>query len=259
MRRILVACFVLLLLRATPAHAQLVVIDPANLVQAVLIASRTAAYYEELQAQYRTILQMAEGLGSMESYRIPAISITQHDTARWLYGRPWIQALNSGDASGDAYLATAVPLLRPDANGLAALSPAARRNLEEQYATIEISDSTAMMGGHQVGLVRGYHGRLQQAVQLLEGDVLNGLSRYHQMTTILDKVAAGDLLARRQDMVTNQLLSHALEQLLARSKRMRDTEASVMNMQLRTWQAAPAANDAFVAGAEDALRTWRQP
>jgi hypothetical protein len=73
-------------------------------------------------------------------------------------------------------------------------------------------------------------------VQDLEGDVLNGLLRYHEMTAILDKVAAGELLGRRQDMAANQLLSHALEQLLARGKRQRDTEASTMNMQLVTWR-----------------------
>jgi hypothetical protein len=116
-----------------------------------------------------------------------------------------------------------------------------------------------MMGGHQVALARGYHGQLQEAVQALEGDVLNGLSRYHEMTAILDKIAAGELLGRRQDMLSNQLLSHALEQLLARSKRLRDTEASTMNMQLVTWRDARAANDAFVAGSGHALRTWRQP
>ena len=53
------------------------------------------------------------------------------------------------------------------------------------------------------------------------------------MTTVLDKIAAGELLGRRQDMAANQLLSHALEQLLARSKRLRDTEASTLNMQMR--------------------------
>ena len=56
------------------------------------------------------------------------------------------------------------------------------------------------------------------------------------MTAILDKVAAGELLGRRQDMASNQLLSHALEQLLARSKRLRDTEAATINMQLVTWR-----------------------
>jgi hypothetical protein len=259
MCRILSAFLIVMLLHAAPAHAQLVVIDPANLIQAVLIAARTEAYYEELQAQYGTILQMAQGLESLDSYRLPTIPITHHDSSRWLYGGPWIEAFNSGDAAGTGYLATAAPLLRPDANTLAALSVDARQNLERQYATIEISDSVAMMGGHQVGLTRGYHGQLQQAVQFLEGDVLSGLPGYHQMTAILDKVAAGDLLGRRQDMMTNQLLSHALEQLLAKSKRMRDTEAALMNMQFTTWRQAPAANDAFVSGTADALRTWRQP
>ena len=60
-------------------------------------------------------------------------------------------------------------------------------------------------------------------------------------------------------MLSNQLLSHALEQLLARSKRLRDTEAATMNMQLVTWRDAGAVNEAFVAGTGDALRTWRQP
>src|SRR5438067_10812003 len=100
---------------------------------------------------------------------------------------------------------------------------------------------------------------LQMLVQEFENDVLNTLPRYHEMTAVLDKVAAGELLARRQDMAANQLLSHALEQLLARNKRERDTEAATINMQITTWRDAPAANAAFARGTGDALRTWRQP
>jgi hypothetical protein len=243
---------------ANPARAQFVVIDPANLVQTTLIAYRMQQHYAELRAQYLTVLRMAQGLGNLDRYRNPTIPITAHDPARWEYGRPWIQALNSGDATGSAYLSTALPLLRPTVVPNS-LSASARQALERQYATIEITDSVAMMGGHQVALARGYHGRLQDAVQSLEGDVLNGLTRYHEMTAILDKIAAGELLARRQDTLSNQLLSHALEQLLARGKRLRDTEASTMNMQLVTWRDARAVNEAFVAGTGDALRTWRQP
>jgi hypothetical protein len=139
------------------------------------------------------------------------------------------------------------------------LPAAARRAFERQYATVEITDSVAMMGGHQVGLMRGYYGELQRAVDALERDVLNSGSSYHEMTAILDKVAAGELLGRRQDMATNQLLSHALEQLLARGKRQRDTEASTLNMQLVTWRDGDAANRAFRSGAGHALTTWRQP
>lgn len=240
------------------AHAQLAVIDPGNLAQAILIAQRTQRHYDELQAQYRTILRMSQGLGHMEGYRIPTVSGTRHHASRWPYGQAWLQGLNSGDASGAAYWATTIPLERPSTVP-SRLSGAARRTLERQYATIEITDSVAMMGGHQVGALRGYHGQLQQAVQELEGDVMNGLLRYHEMTAILDKIAAGELLGRRQDMAANQLLSHTLEQLLARSKRLRDTEATTMNMQLVTWRDGRAANAAMIAGAADALRTWRQP
>jgi hypothetical protein len=224
----------------------------------VLIAQRTQQTYEQLQNEYLLILRMAQSLGNLNGYRIPPIAITRHDTAQWEFGRPWIEGLNSGDARGTAYFATAVPLQRPD-SGLAQLGAEARRQFESQYATVEISDSVAMVGGHQVALIRGYHDRLQQAVEKLQDDVLNGSPNFHQMTAVLDKVAAGELLARRQDMAANQLLSHALEQLLARNKRERDTEAAAINMQLTTWRNGQAANSAFAFGTGDALRTWRQP
>jgi hypothetical protein len=139
------------------------------------------------------------------------------------------------------------------------LTSAARRTFERQYATVEIADSVAMMGGHQVALTRGYHRRLQSAVEALDEDVRNPQPRYHEMTAILDKIAVGELLGRRQDAAANQLLSHALEQLLSRSKRQRDTEALSINMQLVTWRDGPQANRAFAAGTGEALRAWRQP
>lgn len=257
LRRTLIA-IVIVTAWARQAGAQWVVIDPGNLAQAVLIAERTLRHYDELRRQHETLRRMGLGLGSLEPYRTPPIALTRHDPDRWTYGRSWLHGLNSGDPTGAAYFATTVPLMRPTTTP-ATLTAGARRALERQYATIEITDSVAMMGGHQVALARGYHGRLQEAVQALESDVLSGLLRYHEMTAILDKIAAGELLGRRQDMVSNQLLSHALEQLLARSKRLRDTEATTMNMQLVTWRDAPTANAAFVAGTGEALRTWRQP
>ena len=95
MVRRLVLVIIVIALVSVPAHAQLAVIDPANLEQAVLIAQRAQRHYEELQAQYRTILRMSQGLGNMEGYRIPTISSTRHDVGRWLYGQPWLQGLNS--------------------------------------------------------------------------------------------------------------------------------------------------------------------
>jgi len=244
-------------LATSPAYAQFAVIDNANLAQAVLIFQRTQRQLVELQAQYMTIMRMAQRLGRMDPYRTPAFALARHNAGRWAFAGPWIAGLNSGDPAGAGYLATALPLLRPDS--AIRLTGAARRAFERQYANVEIADSVAMLGGHHVGLTREYHAELERAVRALEQDVLHPSSSFHEMTTILDKIAAGELIGRRQDMATNQLLSHALEQMLARSKRMRDTEAASLNMQMLTWRDAEAVNRAFRAGAGDALRTWRQP
>lgn len=254
----LVALTLVATLLALPARAQLAVIDPANLAQAILVADRTLQEYNTLLRQYEAILRMSQGLGGMNQYRIPVIGMTGHDVGRWPYGAPWLQGLNSGDARGTLYEQVARRLEQPG-NLLDQLPTATRRSLQNAYATIEITDSIAEIGGHQVALVRGYGGPLQQATQALENDVLNPSSRYHEMTAVLDKVAAGELLARRQDAAINQLLSHALEQLLARSKRMRDTEAATMNMRLLGMRDGRTAGANLIRGAADDLRSWRQP
>jgi len=257
MIRFAIAITLLVLLGVRPAYAQLAVVDPANLAQAILIVQRTQRHLEELNAQYLTILRMSAGIGRMDRYRTPPIALSQHDASRWNFGRPWIAALNVGDPSGASYLATAMPLERPDSAGW--LTGQARRAFERQYANVEIADSVAMIGGNQVGMTRGFYDALQRGLQALEQDVLSPTASYHDLTAILDKIAAGELLGRRQDMATNQLLSHVLEQLLARSKQSRDAQAAILNMQLVTWRDADAVNRAFRAGAGDALRTWRQP
>lgn len=241
-----------------PAGAQMAVIDPANLVQTVLIAERTQRHLEEMQAQFRTILRMSRGLGDLDRYRTPGIMGVSHNPQRWPHAASWLQGLNAGDPTGSAYAATTVPLTLIESLPRT-MSVAAHRTLANQIASVELADSVAMMAGHQIGAIRQYSGRLQQGVDSLEEDVMNGLARYHELTAILDKVAAGELLGRRQDMAANQLLSHAVEQLLARGKRLRDAEAATMNMQLTTWRDAQRANNAMVSGTADALRTWRQP
>ncbi len=139
------------------------------------------------------------------------------------------------------------------------LAAPARRAVENAYATIEITDSIAQRGAHQVALVRGYSGQLQSATQELLEDILNPRTAYHEMTAVLDKVAGGELIGRRQDTATNQLLSHTLEQLLVRSKRLRDTEAAAMNMRLVGMREGRTTATSIIAGAADDLRTWRQP
>src|SRR5947207_10115690 len=146
-RRLWMALFAIAV-AVVPLRAQLVVIDPANLAQTILIAERTYDQYDQLRREFEVIQRMAQKLGGLDRYRIPVIGITGHDPSRWEYGRPWIQALNTGDPRGTAYFETAVPLQRPDSADLARLTRAARRQFENHYATMEITDSVALMGAH---------------------------------------------------------------------------------------------------------------
>ena len=92
-----------------------------------------------------------QGLGQHGALSHPRSLITSHDPGRWDL-RPAVDSgLNSGDATGAAYWSTTLPLQRPTPLPPTAHS-AARGVLERQYATIEITDSVAMMGGHQVAL-----------------------------------------------------------------------------------------------------------
>ena len=257
MQRIIFTALAITLL-STPAGAQLVVVDPGNLAQTVLIAERTLREYEALMAQYETLVRMSRGLGNMERYRLPTVGNAEHDIERWEYARSWLQGLNSGDPDGSRYR-TATRRLENPTYALQQIPPTSRRAVEQAYATVEIADAVAQAGGHQVAVVRGYSRRLQQAIDALEGDVLSRDPRTHEMTAVLDKVAAGALIARRQDMAANELLSHSLEQLLARGKRLRDTEAATMNMRLGALRSGRAAGASVVRGAADDLRTWRQP
>jgi hypothetical protein len=258
-KRLIAVATVAVGLLARPAHGQLVVNDPLNTAQAIALVQKTISEYQTLVQQYQTIVRMSQSLQNIARYRTVPIAFSSHDPSRFPYGAPWLTALNSGDARGDLYAQIARSLQRPDATALARLPPDARRAIEDAYATIEITDSIAQRGAHQVALVRGYGGSLQSVVQLLENDILSPASSFHQLTAILDKVAAGELVGRRQDTASNQLLSHALEQLLAQAKRRRDTEVATMNMRLVAMQRGRDVGRSYIEGSADALRTWRQP
>lgn len=245
-------------LTAGPARAQLVVFDPANIAQAVELVSKAVLEYQKLLQQYNTIVQMSQSLQNMGRYRTAAVPFSAHDPSRWIYGAPWLMALNGGDPRGELY-ARVARTMQPTAAALAGLPPAARRAIESSIATIEVTDSIAQRGAHQVALVRGYGGVLQGVVQLLESDILNPGGQFHRLTTVLDKIAAGELVGRRQDTATNQVMSHALEQLLAQSKRKRDTEVATMNMRLVSMQEGRDYSRSYIDGSAEALRSWRQP
>ncbi|MBW8712789.1 MAG: DUF4141 domain-containing protein [Acidobacteria bacterium] len=81
-RRIWIALFAIAV-AVVPLRAQLVVVDPANLAQTILIAERTAQQYDQLRREFEVIQRMAQKLGSLDRYRIPPIFVTSHDPSLW--------------------------------------------------------------------------------------------------------------------------------------------------------------------------------
>jgi hypothetical protein len=176
----------------------------------------------------------------------------------FLYANGINDALIFGDPTGAAYLAVSHPVVSARAL-LGRLPPAAQRVMASRLATIELADAVAMSGLNDTGSLR-FNGRKQElpAIDALESHVIDP-SDTQSTTAVLDKISGAVLIGARQRQARSQLLAAFVEQLLVDSKRDRDADAAAMNMQLVTWRDRRAANEAFVAGTGDALRTWRQP
>jgi hypothetical protein len=264
MRRLLFVA-ALVLAACLAANAQIVVYDPAvtarNSVTAVV--EETLKNVQDLQR--RLLRKMSRRLSlftDLRRYQLPEpprwrIHIF-NDPSAVLFAGDYNAALNYGDASGNAYRSVTVPLL--DSVGLPdeEMSPDAVRDFAARLATIDVADAVAMSATNDTGHVR-YNGRREQdAIEILENDVIDP-SQEQSATAVVDKISGAVLIGARQRQARTELLVGMVEQLLVDSKRERDTEAAAMNMQLTTWRASQTANAAFVAGSGDALRTWRQP
>jgi hypothetical protein len=246
------------------AQAQIVVFDPAVTLRNTITAA-LKEYLVNLQDQERRQLRkMSRRLSvftDLGKYTLPEpprwrIHIF-NDPEAVLFAGDYHAALNYGDASGNAYLGVAVPLLNA-AGVLGEEDGTALRDFAARLATINVADATAISATNDTGHVR-YNGRQEQvAIDQLDADVLDP-SQEQSATAVVEKLSGAALIGARQRQARAELLVGIVEQLLVDSKRSRDTEASLMNMQLTTWRAGRTANDAFVAGAGDALRTWRQP
>lgn len=248
---------------AAPSHAQWVVYDPAVTYRNSVTAVLKEVLVRLQQQQHSELRRMAHRLSmftSLAKYRVP-------DPPRWrthdfegpafLFARDYHAALNYGDGSGRSYLGISHPLIDPT-SGIGRLPAVARRALLSHLATLDLTDAAVIAATHDTGQLR-YNGRRElAAIEGLERDVTND-SLEQSTTAVLDKISGAGLIGARQRQARIQLLDGVVEQLLVENKRARDTEAAAMNMQLTAWRDRAAANQAFVAGTGDALRTWRQP
>lgn len=246
------------------AFAQFTVFDPAVTARNTVTAIVKESVLRTQQEQHSQLRRMAQRLSmftNLAKYSLP-------DAPRWrihdfenpqllALSRALHAALNYGDAAGAAYLAVSHPV-QAAAPLLASLSPAARRAVLSRLATLDATDAAAVAAIHESGRLRLNGRRELAAIDVLDTHVVDGTLE-QSATAVLDKISGASLIGARQRQARTQLLASIVEQLLTDSKRARDTDAVAMNMQLTTWRDGAAANDAFVRGSADALRTWRQP
>lgn len=254
---------VVLLALASSSEGQLIVNDPS-----VTLRNRLTATFKDLlvrlqQQQHSELRRMAHRLSMFTSLAkygladVPLWRIHDFESSNVLYARDYHAALNYGDRSGRGFRAVSQPV-DDAAAAIAALPPAARRALSSRLATLDLTEAVAIAGTHDSGQLR-LNGRQESvAIESLQRDVTND-SLEQSTTAVLDKISGASLIAARQRQARLQLMSALVEQLLVDSKRARNTDAAAMDMQLVVWRNGAAANRAFVAGAADALSTWRQP
>jgi len=262
LRHLLLAS-VIIALGVSTAQAQLVVSDPAVTIRNALTAVLQESLRATQQSQRLQLERMAQRLSALTSlakYRLPGAPewrIHDFESPDLLaLSRAYHAALNYGDNAGAAYTAATNPVMAA-LDLVARLNPTAQRTLLARLATLDAADATAIAGTNDAGRLR-FNGRRElDAIEALEADVVDP-SDDQSTAAILDKMSGAGLIGTRQREARTQLLSALLEQLLVDSKRMRDSEASTLNMQIVQWRAAKVVNDAFVAGTGDALRTWRQ-
>jgi hypothetical protein len=262
MRRVVMVVTSVFLLYAAATSAQFAIHDAAVTARNTATAVVKEYLLQVQRDQHRQLRRMARRLSmhtNLGKYGLP-------DPPRWRSRRPeeflfdggYNAALIFGDPTGAAYLNLVQPLVEA-ADALDRITPSARRAFIARLATVNVADAAAIAGTHGTGQVR-FIGRKRElpAINALEGDVIDP-SNEQSATAVLEKISGAILIGARQRQARAQLLAGVLEQLLVDSKRARDTEALILNMQLVTWRNRQAANNAFAAGTGDALRTWRQP
>jgi hypothetical protein len=267
MRRSLSVCVVLAVcgLGLRVVDAQIVVTDPATTMKNVVTAALKSQILDALTEQARQIRRMARRLSvftDLAKYAVP-------DPTRWrnyryqdvnLFANPYVEALNGGDPAGAAY--KAIARTRTDVGSVLAAfgedAPAPDASLVAALATLDLADSSLIIGTDQNGRLRAGGKAEMRAVDALERDTADGSST-QSATAVADKISGAVLLENRNRQARLEVLTAMVEQLLVDNKRSRDAETAAMNMQLGRLREGRTAGLSLLSGAGNDLRTWKQP
>jgi hypothetical protein len=267
-RSLIVAVLCSVCLSATASAYVLPVTDVANWLRNQAIRVQTELHAVLQDEQRRLIRKMSRRITEYIGDVRARYGIHDPDPPRWrthdfesdayLWGRDYLAALNYGDASGNAFVGIARPLLERELIP-SDVSGEARDALTRAYATLDLADAIAIDDTHQAGLVR-YNGRsISNATNLFDLDALDE-GTTESTTAVLDKLGASAVLELKQKQTRNDLLVAAVELALLENLRRRNTEAVVMNDRLSTnAYYRQYSGSFFTAAAAEAAATWRQP
>lgn len=258
--RNLLTVLALVAMAGAPLGAQWVVHDAAVTAKNSVTAVVTEHLLNTQRQQHERIRRMAARLSAVTDlvkYVVPAAPPWDRMSTAPLYSGAYDRAVASGESTIAAYESVVQPFVSeslPDRRW-----GHGRRALTSRWATVDIADAATLSAMEAIGRARTTGGEYEGSAVLALERYVTDPSSTQSATAVLDKIGGAGVIAARQRQTRLRLLTGLLEQLLVDGKRVRDAEASAINMQLTTLRDAHAVNHAFVAGTGHALQSWRQP
>jgi hypothetical protein len=253
---------------AVPVSAQMIVLDPAVLDNAVtqLIEleesfAELVATYQQIRTQYLLLQHQAQGL--------PVDLATRYRTVRspWLglsatsaYGltTTWVTAANTGAAASTGYT-RATEALRPYGSAMARLSAEEAARVQARVDRVDLGDATAVHGLQALGLLRAREASVETALANLEADTFTGNADFNTQVAVLNKINATTVTTARVATDTNNLLVSLLEQQLLDATERREAAVEGINAHIAFETDAPALLAASTSQTTTALTTFRIP
>jgi hypothetical protein len=235
-----------------------IVFDPtacANLIEQI---GQLSAQYDQLVQTYN---QITSQLNQMEFNAKRLENPQRFLTAftRWMHSSApnnsgltaqWVQGINTVLGSGG--YPPSILALTPQAH---LLSPPSLYD----YANVEIADGATGHTMDVLGNVRSNADLVQSTINSLESDALADDDEDHSEVEVLDRVAAANVIALRNQQDANKLLVTLAEQRALETKRNRDGEAQALNEQVSFIQHVPAVMAEESAGLTSAMTSYSLP
>ena len=210
------------------------VIDVTAIAQLIRQVGQMEQQYQELVSTYNVIsnryqlaVQMAEHFSAKSLWQGLRASVAPNLTFN-TYGETadWQTAVTTGNRAWQAWQEATFPL-KPDAT-LASQTPGQSESLA-LLASVEVADGANRASAEALGNSRFQQGAMSDAIQQLEGTVLDGSDDTNTEIQQLNLMNAGIVQSLRMQQDSNAVMTSTLEESMATNKIYRDAAATLFN------------------------------